>query len=156
MPRSERPNLLVFDESSGEQVKYTPAPEKRGAGQQRPKQKTGGFWVRFYPDEAWRLMGLNGSDFRVLLHLTQETVPDKPFRYSNTDIAKKLGITPAAVSRSTRNLQAQGILIKTEGERTWHLNPLLFWRGADPSREDTIERLDLTVQNSGHQPEEEP
>lgn len=137
-PRTRAPKLLVFDQDTGEEVRYR---KDTGRGQQ--KQRTGGYWVRFYPEQLWRLTELRGADVRLFLALVRLSPPNAPLRFSVTDVAEALGTAPSTISRSVRNLKYHGILIEREHRNFW-LDPHIVWRGSDDVREKTLAELGLS------------
>lgn len=133
-----KPRLLRNPET-GEVMEWDehvePKPKRPGEKRQQNRR-----FQMSYLDRAIELanMPLTGNDRRVLTALTTFMEQDKPFRYSTTDIAAKLGMTNTNVSRCIRNLRDAGLIIQIEPMKVY-LDPDFYWRGGEPERQAAVE-----------------
>jgi hypothetical protein len=151
MPRKDtRPRFRAVDEKTGEMGPTLVIEGRRRGGP--AKQRTGGNWVRLYPEELWRLTSLSANERRVLDWLIQNMGWNVPFRFRVIDIAADLNMRATHVSSYLRTLRDIGILVE-EGRRAFWLNPRLFWLGTDEQREETITALSSTLDTTTPAPE---
>ena len=100
-----------------------------------PKKKiTGGAWVASFQDSlTWiAQQGLTGEQLSVFLAMVGKMDFDNFIRFSQTDLAEKLGVKQSQVSRSIKKLLELDIIC--EGPRaglckTYMLNPNIGMKG---------------------------